>query len=172
MNRIDWWKLSLCWTWFVPRVQAKRIATLGMLGYRMPAPGTWGSLLGVFFYQVVFHPFPWFWQLLFLTVGIFLAIGLCDKAEQTIGRRDPREIILDEFSAMPLCFIGTRGLAPEINYGWVLLLGFLLFRFFDIAKPLGIQKLQQLPGGWGIVIDDLGAALATWISLQLLLFRV
>ena len=41
-----------------------------------------------------------------------------------------------------------------------LLAGFGLFRFFDIAKPLGIRRLQALPGGWGVVIDDLAAALA------------
>lgn len=48
-----------------------------------------------------------------------------------------------------------------------LLAGFALFRFFDIAKPWGIARLQRLPGGWGVVVDDLAAALATCATLHL-----
>jgi phosphatidylglycerophosphatase A len=49
----------------------------------------------------------------------------------------------------------------------ILLAGFALFRFYDILKPLGIGRLQDLPGGWGVVADDLGAALATAVTLHL-----
>ena len=81
-------------------------------------------------------------------------------------------IVLDEFVAVPLVFFGLGGTNGLIAYygGWpILLLGFGLFRFFDILKPLGISRLQNLHGGVGCVADDLAAALASCICLHLLL---
>jgi phosphatidylglycerophosphatase A len=79
-------------------------------------------------------------------------------------------VILDEFTAMPLCFLGwpaLAGMLPSWAAPWaVFVAGFLLFRLFDITKPLGIHKLQDLPGGWGIVVDDVAAALATCAVLH------
>jgi phosphatidylglycerophosphatase A len=70
---------------------------------------------------------------------------------------------------MPLCFLGWPALARPLGPwpAWaVFIAGFLLFRLFDIAKPLGIRKLENLPGGWGIVADDVAAALATCAVLH------
>jgi len=69
---------------------------------------------------------------------------------------------------MPLCFLGWQWLPPDLPWLVLLLAGFGLFRFFDILKPLGINKLQSLPGGWGVVLDDVAAALASCASLHLL----
>ena len=84
-------------------------------------------------------------------------------------------IVLDEFVAVPLVFFGMGG--PEgLIYqhgGWpVLLGGFALFRFFDVLKPLGISRLQNLSGGLGCVADDLAAGLASCVVLHLLLHFV
>jgi phosphatidylglycerophosphatase A len=109
-------------------------------------------------------------MLFFSLPGLYFAVALCGEAEFRLGRRDPGEVILDEFAAMPLCFLGWPALAqvlPSWAAPWaVFLAGFLLFRLFDIAKPLGIRKLQDLPGGWGIVVDDVAAALATCAVLH------
>ena len=151
------------------------IATLGPLGRRRRAPGTWGSAAGLLYFTVFFWPlgfWPWsaLWMLLFSLPGLYLAVAMCGEAEFRLGRRDPGEAILDEFTAMPLCFLGWSALVPPQG-PWppwaIFLAGFLLFRLFDIAKPLGIRKLQDLPGGWGIVVDDAAAALAACAVLHL-----
>ena len=69
---------------------------------------------------------------------------------------------------MPICFLFLDDLFEYLDtWSWVLLLaGFLLFRLFDILKPLGIKKLQDLPGGVGVVVDDLAAAVATCVCLH------
>jgi phosphatidylglycerophosphatase A len=98
-----------------------------------------------------------------------LAAGICGEAERRIGRQDPGEVILDEVVAMPLCFLGWRMIVPAGFLASLALLiaGFGLFRFFDIRKPGFINRLQGIPGGWGIVLDDTAAALATCATLHL-----
>jgi phosphatidylglycerophosphatase A len=124
----------------------------------------------VFFWPLGFWPWSAVWTLLFSLPGLYLAVAICGEAEFRLGRRDPGEVILDEFTAMPLCFLGWPVLArvlPSWAAPWaVFVAGFLLFRLFDITKPLGIRKLQDLPGGWGIVVDDVAAALATCAVLH------
>jgi len=75
-------------------------------------------------------------------------------------------VVLDEFVAIPLVYLGWPSLVAAAP-GWVVLLaGFGLFRLFDILKPLGIRKLQDLPGGWGVVADDVAAALVACAALH------
>jgi len=69
--------------------------------------------------------------------------------------------------------MGGHGGLMAAHHGWpVLILGFVLFRFFDILKPLGIKKLQNLSGGIGCVADDLAAGLAACVCLHLILHFV
>ena len=162
------------WPRLLPSSLVLAFATLGPLGRWRRAPGTWGSAAGLLYFTVFFWPlgfWPWsaWWTLVFSLPGLYLAVALCGEAEFRLGRRDPGEVILDEFTAMPLCFLGWPALArPQGPWpAWtVFIAGFLLFRFFDIAKPLGIRKLQDLPGGWGIVVDDMAAALAACAMLH------
>jgi phosphatidylglycerophosphatase A len=163
------------WPRFLPSSLVLAFATLGPVGRRRRAPGTWGSAAGLLYFTVFFWPlgfWPWsaLWTLLFSLPGLYLAVAICGEAEFRIGRRDPGEVILDEFMAMPLCFLGWPVLArvlPSWAAPWaVFVAGFLLFRLFDIVKPLGIRRLQDLPGGWGIVVDDVAAALATCAVLH------
>jgi phosphatidylglycerophosphatase A len=110
--------------------------------------------------------------ILLASVLAYFAVGLCDAAEKRLQMRDPGMIVLDEFVAVPLVFVGMGGYGGIIaqHGGWpVLLGGFGLFRFFDILKPLGIKRLQNLPGGLGCVADDLAAGLAACVSLHLIL---
>ncbi len=155
------------WTRFLPTRTVLAMATLGPVGRRLPAPGTWGSVAGLFYFTVFFYPLG-LWQSLGLSaLGLYLAVALCGEAEFRIGRKDPGEVILDEFVAMPLCYLGWRSLLGPAP-GWVVFLaGLALFRLFDIAKPFGIRRIQNLPGGWGVVLDDTAAALATCAVMHL-----
>jgi phosphatidylglycerophosphatase A len=141
-------------------------ATLGPVGRKLPAPGTWGSLAGLLFYTVFFARAGVIATILGSALAGWLAVGLCGEAEIRMGRKDPGEVILDEVVAMPLCFLGWATLEVRWPAWAVLLGGFALFRFFDILKPLGIARLQALPGGWGVVIDDTAAALAACGALH------
>lgn len=151
------------------------LATLGPIGRHLPAPGTWGALAGMFFYWLVFQATGvntpenalqfWIWAALLVAV----AVPVCESGEKLLGRTDPGEVNFDEFAVMPICFagLGERIQASPNTLYW-LLAGFVIFRIFDIFKPLGIKELQRLPGGWGVVADDFAAAVLTcaclWIA--------
>jgi phosphatidylglycerophosphatase A len=158
------------WPRFLPSATVLSFATLGPIGRKLPAPGTWGSVAGLLYFTVFFYPFGWFGTLLFGAVGVYLAVALCGEAEFRLGRKDPGEVILDEFVAMPLCFLDWRGLVGPLPAWAVFLIGLGLFRLFDILKPLGIRKLQDLPAGWGVVMDDVVAALAACLTMHALNF--
>ncbi len=158
---------ATAWARLLPSRLVVGVARLGPLGRRLPAPGTWGSLAGLLYYLVFFAPMRGFVGPVALGLaGLYLAVCFCGEAEVRLGRRDPGEIILDEFTAMPLCFIGWPYLIPAAPAWAILLGGFAFFRLFDIWKPLGIRRLQSLPGGWGVVADDVAAALAACGALH------
>src|SRR5215470_916154 len=103
-------------------------ATLGPVGRRLPAPGTWGSLAGLFYFAVFFQRASIGAILVASIVGGLIAVAICGAAEIRLGRRDPGEIILDEVVAMPLCFLGWRLLPGGWTMPVVLGVGFVLFR--------------------------------------------
>ncbi len=144
------------------------IATLGPLG-RLKAPGTWGSAAGLLWWALVVrfaHAKGWHHEFIFDSLVVLAAILLCGVAAAFIGKKDPSEVILDEFAAMPLVFLFN----PYVHHGasslLLILLGFLFFRLFDITKPFGIKALERLPGGFGIVLDDVMAAIYANLALQ------
>ena len=156
------------WPRRLPPKVVVAIATLGPLGQRMPAPGTWGSAAGVLYTLALFRRANWAETIVWTLLACYLAVAITGEAARRMGRVDPGEVILDEFVVMPLVFLGWHaGATAAWPDGLVLLLGFGLFRFFDILKPLGISRLQDWPGGWGIVVDDVAAALAAGGVLQL-----
>jgi phosphatidylglycerophosphatase A len=145
------------------------VATLGPIGTRLPAPGTWGSLVGLVYAMVFWRYARWEVTLVWTAIAAYVAVAFCGDAARRLGKGDPGEIVLDEFVAVPLVFLAWRhwhgGLWPE----WaVLLLGFGLFRLYDIVKPFGIRRLQRWNAGWGIVADDIAAALAAGATLHAL----
>jgi len=139
------------WPKHLPNEGVLGLATLGPIGLRMKAPGTWGSAAGVLFFVVCFFPLSLVENLLASLVLGYLAVGICGEAEVRMGKRDPGMIAGSGFLSF-ICLLGA---------------GFGLFRFYDIKKPLGIFSLQSLPGGWGVVVDDTAAALATCATLHL-----
>lgn len=157
------------WPRWLPAKLVVAVATLGPLGTRLPAPGTWGSLAGVLYTLVFFGRFGWVPTLLITILLSYVAVGLTGEAARRLGKSDPGEINLDEFIVMPLVYLGWQSASFTGWPSWAVLgVGFGLFRLFDILKPLGIVRLQRWPGGWGIVADDFAAALAACGSLHLI----
>ena len=142
------------------------IACLGPIGRRLPAPGTWGALVGLALAASLVPLAPGWWLGAAVLILAFPAVWLCSAAERGLGRSDPGEVVVDEVVAMPLCFLGWGRLETLAAPWLVFAAGFALFRLFDITKPLGIARLQRLPGGWGVMADDLAAALVSGACLH------
>src|SRR5215216_889262 len=104
------------------------LATLGPLGRRLPAPGTWGSLAGLLYFAVFFQRASIGAILVASAIGGYLAVALCGEAEIRLRKKDPGEVVLDEFVVIPLCFLGWRSLLAVAPPWALLLAGFGLFR--------------------------------------------
>ena len=92
------------WLHLIPNSVLVELATLGALGRVKKAPGTVGSLAGLFLYSLLFHQLDPLRFLLLSCLCAYIAIGICDAAEKHLQMRDPGMIVLDEFVAMPLVF--------------------------------------------------------------------
>jgi phosphatidylglycerophosphatase A len=139
------------------------VSTLFGAGYLPGAPGTLGAALAI--------PVAIGLRLADLHAAIEAAILLAlvvsavlitARAEKAFGRPDPPQIVLDEFVSIPV----TLFLVP-LAWHWYVI-GFGLNRLLDVLKPPPIRQLQRLPGGWGIVADDLAAAVVANLVLHLL----
>ena len=160
------------WTRALSTPLVVNLATVGPVGRIRKAPGTWGSVVGLVFYAVFFHHASPIGFIFLAALSAYLSVAICDAAEKRLQMRDPGMIVLDEVVAVPLVFVGMGGQTGLIaeHGGWpVLLAGFALFRIFDILKPFGIARLQNLPGGLGCAMDDIAAGLAACITLHLTL---
>jgi phosphatidylglycerophosphatase A len=139
------------WAWTV--------ATFFGAGFGKPGPGTWGSVATVllwFAYAKLLHPAPQT-LLLALLVAIALTLLLGIPASTIVaresGRHDPQFVVIDEVAGQAIALIGSHA-----NWRHALI-ALVLFRLFDITKPFPIRRLEKLPAGWGIVLDDVGAGL-------------
>jgi len=101
-----------------------------------------------------------------LVVVTVVAIWASDRTQELLGRTDPSEVVIDEVAG----FLVTMLLLPTswVNMG----LGFVLFRFFDIAKPWPVRQAERLKGGFGIVVDDLLAGVYAHLCLRGILLLV
>jgi phosphatidylglycerophosphatase A len=148
---------------------------------RIPvAPGTFGSLLGVLWFGLLLKTSNLWLFVVGTIAGIALSVWLCGVAEKTLGQKDPGSVVLDEITALPVSFFAwvtivlwQTGSLPSFAYflsprTWPLTLGvFVASRFFDVAKPWPVHQSQSLPGGWGITVDDVLAAV--YVNLVVLL---
>ncbi len=126
------------------------------------APGTAASLLALVIYLVIPSTGR---QLLglFLPLIFFLGVLLAWKAERSWSL-DDRRITIDEMAGMWLSVVWLPVTIP------VLVGAFFLFRFFDILKPLGIGRMQKLPHGWGVMMDDILAGIYVNIIIRIFLW--
>lgn len=135
------------------------MATGGYSGYLPYAPGTWGSLVGLLL-VVCLTTWPHWLYLLVLGGCAVGGIWIAGQAEQLLGGKDPAPIVIDEIAGILLTYYALP-LSP-----WLLLLGFVSFRAFDVYKPC--PQLERLPAGWGIMIDDLVAGVLAQSGLRLM----
>ncbi len=137
---------------------ARIAATLGGTGYVPIAPGTAGSAVGAALYWTLYQGGA-YWPAAVFPFVVILAVWSGGIVERETGRADPSEVVVDEAAGQLLCLMGFAPTAP------LLVAGFLVFRFFDIWKPF--RRIERLPGGWGIVSDDLAAGALSWVVLAL-----
>ena len=142
---------------------ARLIATGFFTGYAPVAPGTAGSILGLFLYWLI--PDSETHIFIFITVTcFFLGVWAATAIENESGIKDNQIIVIDEI-------IGVFITCLYLDKSWVwLVAACLLFRFFDILKPYPAKKLEKLPSGWGVMMDDVAAAVYSFICLRILLY--
>ena len=162
------------WAWTV--------GTFFGVGFLRPGPGTWGSVTAVLLWMAVDLPDFGIWSrnltaqgnfialvsvvflLKLLPVLVATAIGIpaATRIEQEAGREDPGFVVIDEVAGQWVTLIVCK---PDWPHALVALA---LFRLFDITKPWPVRKLEALPGGWGIMLDDLAAGLLGLVALLLI----
>lgn len=144
------------------------VFSLGFGSGLMPrAPGTFGTLVAVPIYVWLLQGLSLQWLLAVITVSFVIGIWLCDVTAKNLGVHDHPGIVWDEFVGFWISCIAL----PE--GGWWLLWAFVLFRFFDIVKPWPIRWLdKRVPGGLGIMVDDVLAGLYALALLQLTILWV
>lgn len=147
---------------------AQVLATLGGLGDRWPAPGTTvGSLAGAVVFYSLAHlallPTPalaWGGA----AVLVLLAVPACGREAARRGTADPGPVVLDEMAGQWVALSVWTLPHPEPLTLTALAASFVFFRLFDVVKPWPIRLLERLPGGWGIVADDLAAGVAAGLA--------
>jgi phosphatidylglycerophosphatase A len=166
---------------------ALAIATCGV-GYFPIAPGTMGSLMGVGIYLLLWRAalradlalgateFPrvyteltpsffLMWTLPFFIIGLSLiGIWAASRAERVMGKKDPSQVVIDEVAGQLVTFMFVPA---YFLHPLMILVGFVLFRAFDIIKPYPIRRVEGLHGGLGIVGDDIVAGLYAGATLAL-----
>jgi phosphatidylglycerophosphatase A len=174
------------------------LATACGLGYLPKAPGTWGSLgglalvTGVAVYCRTIPPSEFardrgpYLHLAAFLLTCLLGLWSASRVARFWGEKDPQRVVIDEVSGQYLAIMAGAGMphtlahrefqfSPLGNFTWhsaldwkYLLLGFILFRAFDIWKPFPARQAESLPGGWGIMADDwiagFYAAILLWIA--------
>jgi phosphatidylglycerophosphatase A len=146
---------------------ATLVATFFGIGHLRPGPGTCGSATTVVLWWLLAHKITLSWQpwaaALLALVAILAGIPAATRVSRASGRKDPQFVVIDEVAGQLVTLIA----APV---AWQsLLLGFILFRAFDIVKPPPVRQLERLPEGIGIVVDDVGAGLYALAVMQIVL---
>ncbi len=135
-------------------------------GLAPKAPGTFGTLAAIPLYLLLQELSIWSY-LLTVMVAFVIGVWLCDVTTRNLGVHDHPGIVWDEFVGYWL----TMAAAPS-GWQWVLL-GFVLFRVFDIAKPWPIRLAdRRLGGGFGIMFDDVLAGIYAWLLLQAIVMLI
>lgn len=130
-------------------------------GFSPIAPGTAGTIVGVILWHF-FFPTDAALQLLFLILTTALAVYVSGWYAQSEGVKDPPMVVADEIVG----FFAAVMWLPHLDWPAVIV-AFLIFRAFDIWKPYPVKQLETLPGGFGIVLDDIMAGVYTNIIMQI-----
>jgi phosphatidylglycerophosphatase A len=160
---------------------ALAFATWGV-GYAPLAPGTFGSAVGVGMYllvqsasaQVSAYGLAHGWSLellsslsmtfmlLLVTMVTIVGVWAASRTEKLLGRKDPGIVVVDEVAGQLITFL----FVPMNSGWWVIIMGFIAFRLFDIWKPYPIRRLESLESGLGIMADDVLAGIYAAILMS------
>ena len=138
------------------------IATGFGVGYSRIAPGTLGTLIAIpIYYFLSGIPSPLYEITL---IGFFfLSVWISENAEIFFEKKDDQRIVIDEIVGFLITMLWVPKTLP------VIIMGFFLFRFFDILKPFPIRRMERkLKGGFGVVLDDVAAGVYANIILHLI----
>ena len=147
---------------------ATLVATFFGAGRLKPGPGTWGSLATVIVWALASSRVPvasraWA-TIVAAAVVTLIGIPAATRVARASGLEDPQFVVIDEVAGQLVTIIA-------VPLGWkTFLAGLILFRVFDIWKPFPIRRLERLPEGTGIVVDDLGAGFYALAVMHLLLY--
>ena len=140
------------------------IATLGPVGY-VRGSGTLATIITLPIVYAFYTKVHWAVAVVLAVVAFAVAVVTVRRALRFFEHKhDPSEIVMDEVVGCLITFYGV-----PITWS-TLLIGFLLFRFFDIVKPLGINKVQRLPGVWGVIFDDIIAGVLSNVILYFIYY--
>lgn len=147
----------------------KLIATALGSGYSPIAPGTCGAIVGCIVLSIMQEYNPTTTSsisfMILLFICMLLGIFATNKLEEDWGK-DPSKVVIDEVIGMWITMLAIP--FTILN----LLIGFALFRFFDIAKPLGVRKMESLGGGTGVMADDVLAGIYANICLHIIIYFI
>jgi phosphatidylglycerophosphatase A len=150
-----------------PPLWAALVATFLGIGRLQPGPGTWASATTVFVWWLLTRWITPSWQApaagSLAVLAIIIGIPAATRVARAAGLIDPGFVVIDEVAGQLITLVA-------VPVSWKsLLLGFILFRGFDIVKPPPVRSLERLPEGTGIVLDDVGAGLYALAVMQVLL---
>jgi phosphatidylglycerophosphatase A len=135
------------------------VATGFGAGFSPIAPGTAGSLVGLALFWPLHLAAPWV-QVLVTVAAYFGGVAASTRLAQRLGRKDPGAAVVDEVVGMWLSLLFLP-FTPATAAA-----GFLLFRLFDVVKPFPARRFESLPGGWGIMTDDVMAGIYANLVLR------
>ena len=138
------------------------LATGFGVGYSPIAPGTLGTLVAILIYYFLSEISPPLYEITLIGF-FFLSVWVSENAERFFRKKDDQRIVIDEI----IGFLTTMLWVPKtIRF---VIIGFFLFRFFDILKPFPIRRLEKgFKGGFGVVLDDVVAGVYANIVLRLI----
>ena len=140
----------------------KYFATLFGIGFISFAPGTFGSLFAILIWYVFIDLFSIFYFIVLFLFVLSVSFYFTDIYLDNYKKKDPSEVIIDELlgQSIPLLFI--------VNFNiYEVLIAFVTFRFFDIYKIYPINKMEDLKGSYGVILDDIVAGIYSLIILML-----
>lgn len=135
-------------------------STLG-IGYIGKGGGTVAAVFAALCWYLLQPALLWQWIIAAAAVCLGVVSG---NSVETIWGKDDKKVVIDEWAGMCISFLGVAT-TPVI-----IISGLILFRLFDIFKPLYIRRLEVLPGGWGVMADDVLAGVYANIALRLLIY--
>lgn len=140
------------------------VATCGQIGAIPFAPGTFGSIPGLLLALWLHHLGLWWVEAAVILIVFFVGVWAASRAEEHYGLIDPGPVVIDEVLGM----LVTLAFLPVGVTGAIV--GFIIFRVCDVIKPPPARQMERLPGGWGVMSDDLMAGVWGLVITRLLVW--